>query len=169
MKEIAVNHNALHDHHVLGISDNFAKRLKTILTTTFLKEGETKWIDRLQPILDIYNKSEHSAINNITPNDATKPEKKEEILKLNVEKQLHNKTVSDLEVGDRVRKTLLKESHAIIKGTDPRWTDEVFAVKQVHGNTIILNDGNVMKQIYIRKLLNSSETACNHVQLSSQV
>ena len=56
------------------------------------------------------------------------------------EKQLHNKTVSDLEIGDKVRKTLLKESHAIIKGTDPRWTDEVFTVKQIHGNTIILTD-----------------------------
>ena len=26
MKEIAINYNALHDHHVLGIIDNFAKR-----------------------------------------------------------------------------------------------------------------------------------------------
>ena len=53
MKEIAINYNALHDHHVLGIIDNFDKRLKTILTTTFLKEGDTKWTDKIQPILNI--------------------------------------------------------------------------------------------------------------------
>ena len=159
MKDIAINYNALHDHHVLGIIDNFAKRLKTILTTTFLKEGDTKWTDKLQPILDIYNKSEHSAINNITPNDATKPEKKEEILKLNVEKQLHNKTVSDLEIGDKVRKTLLKESHAIIKGTDPRWTDAVFTVKQIHGNTIILNDDSKMKRTDLLKVPSTTKSS----------
>ena len=103
-KNIAINYNALHDHHVLGIIDNFAKRLKTILTTTFLKEGNTKWLERLQPILDIYNKSEQSGINDIAPNDAAKPDNKEQILKLNVEKQLHNKTVSDLDIGDKVKK-----------------------------------------------------------------
>ena len=45
LKEIAINYNALHDHHVLGIIDNFAKRLKVILTTTCLKGGVTKWVD----------------------------------------------------------------------------------------------------------------------------
>ena len=79
MKEIVINYNALHDHHVLGIIDNFSKRLKSILTTTFLKEGDTNWIDRIQPISNIYNKSEHSALNNIKPNEATKLENKEDI------------------------------------------------------------------------------------------
>ena len=163
LKEIAINYNALHDHHVLGIIDNFAKRLKTILTTTFLKEGSTNWIDIIQSILNIYNKSEHSALNNIKPNEATKPENKEEILKLNIEKQLHNKTVSDLDVGDKVRKTVLKESHAIIKGTDPRWTDEVFTVKQIHGNTIILNDDSKMKRTDLLKVPNTTKSSMPNV------
>ena len=34
---IALNMNTLHDHHALGIIDNFARRLKLILTTIFLK------------------------------------------------------------------------------------------------------------------------------------
>jgi hypothetical protein len=34
---IALNVNALRNHHALGIIDNFAKRLKTVLTTYFLK------------------------------------------------------------------------------------------------------------------------------------
>ena len=159
MKNIAINYNALHDHHVLGIIDNFARRLKTILTTMFLKEGNTKWLDRLQPILDIYNKSEHSGINDIAPNDAAKSDNKEQILKLNVEKQLHNKTVSDLDIGDKVRKTVLKGGHEIIKGTDPRWTDEVFTVKQIHGNTIILNDDSKMKRTDLLKVPNSTKSS----------
>ena len=163
LKEIAINYNALHDHHVLGIIDNFARRLKTILTTTFLKEGNTQWLDRLQRILDIYNQSQHSGINGIAPDDAAKPKNKEDILKLNIEKQLHNKTVSDLEIGDKVRKTMLKGGHEIIKGTDPRWTDEVFMVKQIHGNTVILNDDSKMKRTDLLKVPNTTKSSVPNV------
>lgn len=163
MKEIAINYNALHDHHVLGIIDNFARRLKTILTITFLKEHSTNWLDVLQKILDYYNKSQHSAINDIKPDEATKPENKETIVKLNVEKQLHNKTVSDLEVGDKVRKTVLKGGHEIIKGTDPRWTDEVFTVKQTHGNTIVLSDNSRMKRSDLLKVPSATKSSSTNV------
>jgi hypothetical protein len=163
LKEIAINYNALHDHHVLGIIDNFARRLKTILTTTFLKEGNTQWLDRLQRILDIYNQSQHSGINDIAPDDASKPKNKEEILKLNMDKQLHNKTVSDLELGDKVRKTMLKGGHEIIKGTDPRWTDEVFMVKQIHGNTVILNDDSKMKRTDLLKVPSTTKSSVPNV------
>jgi hypothetical protein len=163
LKEIAINYNALHDHHVLGIIDNFARRLKTILTTTFLKEGNTQWLDRLQRILDIYNQSQHSGINDIAPDDASKPKNKEEILKLNMDKQLHNKTVSDLEIGDKVRKTMLKGGHEIIKGTDPRWTDEVFMVKQIRGNTVILNDDSKMKRTDLLKVPSTTKSSVPNV------
>jgi transposase InsO family protein len=163
LKEIAINYNALHDHHVLGIIDNFARRLKTILTTTFLKEGNTQWLDRLQRILDIYNQSQHSGINDIAPDDASKPKNKEEILKLNMDKQLHNKTVSDLEIGDKVRKTMLKGGHEIIKGTDPRWTDAVFTVKQIHGNTVILNDDSKMKRTDLLKVPSTTKSSVPNV------
>ena len=33
---IMITMNAMHDHHVLGVIDNFAKYLKTVLTKTFL-------------------------------------------------------------------------------------------------------------------------------------
>ena len=36
---IALNVNAMHNHHALGIIDNFARRLKTSLTTYFLKKN----------------------------------------------------------------------------------------------------------------------------------
>lgn len=168
MKGIAINYNALHDHHVLGIIDNFAKRLKTILTTTFLKEHNTEWLNVLQKILDIYNNSQHSAINDIKPDDATKPQNKETIVSINVEKQLHNKTVSDLEIGDKVRKTMLKGGHEIIKGTDPRWTDEVFTVKQIHGGTIILNDGSKMKRTDLLKVPNNTKSSASNVILQAR-
>ena len=40
-KNIILTMNASNDHHVMGIVDNFAKRLKTILKRTFLLNNST--------------------------------------------------------------------------------------------------------------------------------
>jgi len=104
---IALSVNSLHDHHALGIIDNFARRLKFILTTYFLNNKTTKWTDRLADIIRVYNNSEHSAINNYKPKEGDKHE--EEILQLNLDKNFQNTTVSDLHVGDKVRKFRLAQ------------------------------------------------------------
>ena len=68
-----------------------------------------------------------------------KNENKEKILNLNIEKNQYNNTVSDLAIGDKVRKNVLfQDEHS--KGTDPRWSDEVFTVKGIFGNSILLNN-----------------------------
>ena len=56
--QIPLNVNALGDHHVLGIIDNFAKRIKTILTAMFLKNNNTRWFHVLENIINHYNRSE---------------------------------------------------------------------------------------------------------------
>ena len=80
-----------------------------------------------------------------------------------MDKQLHNKTVTDLEIGDKVRKTMLKGGHEIIKGTDPRWTDDVFVVKQTHGNTVILNDDSKMKRTDLLKVPSTTKSSVPNV------
>ena len=146
---IALNMSTLHDHHALGIIDNFAKRLKLILTTTCLKNKTTKWTDRLPEIIRFYNNSEHSSINNLKPNEVDKH--KDEILQANLDKNIHNKPVTDLHVGDKVRKNVF--THAEIeKGTDPRYTDAVFIVISTHGQTIKLNDGSTLKRDRLMKV-----------------
>ena len=153
---IALNVNALHNHHALGIIDNFAKRLKTILTTYFLKNKTTKWTDQLQNIIRVYNNSEHSSINNFKPNDVEKH--KEEVLQLNLDKNIHNKTVSDLAVGDKVRKYII--THAKIeKGTDPRYSDAVFTVVSATGLTIKLSDGSTLRRDRLLKVPRDTESS----------
>lgn len=146
---IALNMNTLHDHHALGIIDNFAKRLKLILTTLFLKNKTTKWTDRLPEIIRVYNNSEHSSINNLKPNEVDKH--KDEILQANLDKNIHNKLVSDLHVGDKVRKSVLSNAK-IEKGTDPRYTDAVFTVVSTSGQTVKLSDGSTLKRDRLLKV-----------------
>ena len=161
-EQIATTTNALKDHRALGIIDNFAKRLKLTLNKTFVRTKNNRWLDIIQPIVANLNNKPTEALTvmsngdkvkqsqenpkyvTLTPNKAAEPEHLEKVLDVNLEKQLHNKIVSDLKVGDKVRKTMMKTG--IPKGTDPRWSDEVYTVASVKGSTITLNDGTVIKR-----------------------
>ena len=57
-------------------------------------------------------------------------------------------------VGDKVRKVVIKSG--IVKGTDPRWSDEVWVVVSIKGSTITLNDDSVMKRTDLLKVPASS-------------
>ena len=72
--KIALDPVPVHDHHSLGIIDRFARTLKTILHKRFVKFETTNWVDVLPKVVNQYNNSPHSGIDNIKPNEADKPE-----------------------------------------------------------------------------------------------
>ena len=161
-EKIILNTNALKDHHALGILDNFAYRIKNILTKGFLNDKNVKWLDKIQDIVKTYNADTNRGLAGIAPNEAdddkmpteekavkgeSKEEKKqrelrnktrmtdhEKVFKLNVDKQLKNNQMASLEEGDKVRVTMMTGG-ALQKGTDPRWSDEVYKVEAVKGDT----------------------------------
>ena len=61
------------------------------------------------------------------------------------------KSASDSKVGDKFRKNISFQ-HKLSKGTDPKWSDKVFTVATVHGNTIILNDDAIHKRVNLLKV-----------------
>ena len=137
--QIPLNVNALGDHHAVGIIDNFAKRIKEILTKMFLKNDSTRWIDYIRGIISHYNKSPTSALNGLSPEEATTQAKKPEVLDMNIKKSIHNRMSNDLNPNDKVRKhVLFNDKNA--KRTDPKWSEKVYTVVSTHGRTVILND-----------------------------
>ena len=70
------------------------------------------------------------------------------------QKNEFNTTVSDLVVGDKVRIVVIKSG--IVEGTDPIWTDEIWVVDGIKGNTITLNDDSLMKRSDLLKVPASS-------------
>ena len=67
----------LNDHHALGVIDVFAKNLKRVLSEEFLENKSTRWVDILPKIIEQYNSTPHTALDNITPNQAiTDPKKR---------------------------------------------------------------------------------------------
>ena len=108
------------------------------------------------PHIRVYNYSEHSSINNYKPTDVHKH--KEEVLQLNLEKSLHNKTVSDLQPGDKVRKFII--THAKIeKGTGPRYSDAAFTIVSANGLTIKLSDGSTLRRDRLLKVPRDTESS----------
>ena len=59
-----------------------------------------------------------------------------------------NKRTSDLESGDKVRKYI---ANKFSKTSEPVWSDEVFTVDRVRGNTVYLTDGSSLRRDYLLK------------------
>ena len=98
-----------------------------------------------------YNTMSNGGLEGLSPNEACKEENKEKILNLNINKNQFNNTVSDLAIGDKVRKNVLFQD-VNSKGTDPRWSDEVFTVKAIYGNSILLNNNIKYKRDKLLKV-----------------
>ena len=131
--------NAVGDHNALGIVDNFAKRIKRILTAQFLHTQSKNWIDNIQKIIRTYNASPHRSLDDISPVDAMSGDKDitQYLFLINLYKSQKNSTVSDLSVDDLVR---IKISGDFKKGTDPRYSNTVHIVKTINGKNIILDN-----------------------------
>ena len=104
--------NAVGDHNSLGIIDNFAKRIKRILTAQFLHTKKKNWIDIIQKIIRIYNYSPHSSLGGFTPAEVMSNDDdavNNYIFTINMIKSKYNKTATDLKIGDSVRIKLADE------------------------------------------------------------
>ena len=149
---IILTMNAHKDHRVLGIIDNFAKRLKTILTKTFLFNKSTRWVDIIDNIINIYNKTPHDALDGLSPYQAMRPEHFNEVVKMNIDKMENNKRTSDLKVGDKVRKYMLFRKEISKASMNPQWSDKIFKVTKVEGQTILLDDNSKHKRYNLLKV-----------------
>jgi len=81
----------LNDHHALGVIDVFAKNLKRVLSKEFLENKSTEWVSILPKIIEQYNNTPHTSLDNITPNDAiSDPKKRMHVMHLNIQKAHQN-------------------------------------------------------------------------------
>ena len=74
---------------------------------------------------------------NLKPSKANLPENQPLLVEYNKLKSIKNNTVSDLNVGDKVRVYIKKSME---KGTEPQYSNEVYIVESMRGKTITLNN-----------------------------
>jgi hypothetical protein len=163
--DIMFQPNKLNDHHALGLIDSFDRTVKKTFTRIFLSNGNSNWTKHLDEVIDNFNKMPNSAINNITPNDAFKEKNHRTIYDINYEKSLkNNSTVSDIDVNDKVRILTKKQFQ---KGTESRYSDTVYTVKKINGNSITLNNDEVYKRTSL--LLVPKSTVSNEKNIIAKI
>jgi hypothetical protein len=156
-KDIHHSPNAIEDHNSLGIIDNLAKRIKRILTAQFLETKNKNWIDNIQNIMKTYNNSSHSSLGGFTPAEAMKDNEKlnQYLYLVNTMKSQKNLNASDLSIGDKVR---IRIGNRFVKGTDPRYSDTVYIVKEIYGNNIMLDNDKKYIRINFLKVPDDTES-----------
>jgi len=157
MKDNNIIHitNDVGDHKALGIIDNFSKRVKNALHKYFSYTGKVKWLDYLPIFINAYNKTPHSGILDLKPNDVMKGDNKYFIGTLNYNKLKVNARnfKRGIQIGDNVRTKVIKKQFD--KGYSAKWSGDVFKVIDVDRNNIKLNDGREFKVKNLLKVPNS--------------
>ena len=148
--------NAKQDHRALSIIDNFAKRIKTILTKTFLVSKNHRWLDKIQKIIGIYNNTPHIALGGLTPQQALNPQNFNKIVRINMLRKEQTKRTSDLEIGDKTRKYILLRKDINKPSMQPNWSETVYTVVKTQGQTITLDDGTKHKRYRLFKIPNDT-------------
>ena len=147
-QQVLIKHNIIHDvvpkddHASLGLIDRVARTLKTILHKRFVKSGTTNWIDNLSTVVNQYNNTPHSAIDDIKPNDADKPENIYTIIEINLNKKNKQTTFNNpFNIDDYVR----VEIPGLAKKSEGKFSNEIYTVKQVFGKRVLLSDNKIRK------------------------
>jgi hypothetical protein len=168
-KDIILDTNVKGDHFALGIVDNFARRIKMFFSkkNLKLKNKAYTWTDYLPEFIMKYNSNPHSALDGLTPDEARKKENFTKVFQLNSIKGLKNKTVSDIEPGDKVR---IKISGIFTKSSEPQYSDEVYTVESVNGSTINLTNGKTYKRYTLLKVPKTTQSNDkNIIKISNEV
>ncbi len=131
-------------HSALGVIDVYAKNLKSVLSKEFLENKSNEWVSILPRIIEQYNNTPHTLLDNMTPNQAiSDPKKRMHVMHLNIQKAKENGFITDLKPGDKVR---IDDTAMFKKGTESRWSDEVHVVLSASGKSVTLTDGTTYKR-----------------------
>jgi hypothetical protein len=134
----------LNYHNALGVIDVFAKNLKRVLSKEFLENKSTELVSILPKIIEQYNNTPHTSLDNITTNQAiSDPKKRMHVMHLNIQKAKENGFITYLKPGDKVR---IDDTALFKKGTEGRCSDEVHVVQSASGKSVTLNNGTTYKR-----------------------
>ena len=104
-----------------------------------------KWTSQLEAVVNKYNNTEHTTIK-MTPNEARK-EGNKLMVSYNIwDKAKRDRKYPELKVGDDVRVMLRRDNKT--KGTDPKWSTQVYKITFIRGNDYMVNDGK--RKVYVR-------------------
>lgn len=142
------------DHNSLGIIDRFSRTIKTEIAKFMTANNTKKWVDDLPRLIDLYNNTPHSGIENIKPINAARKENAIKIGTLNFDKTGHNSEVdkksNTINIGDYVRVQRLKGTFE--KGYTITYTKKIFQVVKTTALKAELDSGDSYKKNKLMKV-----------------
>ena len=96
------------------------------------------------------------SLDGLTPKQALKPENFNKIVRINMRKKEETKRSSDLKIGDKVRKYVLLRKELSKRSMEPNWSETIYTVVKVQGQTISLDDGTKFKRYNLFKIPNDT-------------
>lgn len=158
MKKYNINHYSTYSSLKASIVERFNRTLKSKMWKLFSLNGNYKWIDKIQILVNNYNNTIHRTIKMKPKNVSILNEKK---LLQTVYSKIKILPKAKFKIGEKVR--ISKYKHIFEKGYTPNWTTEVFTISQIKNTnpiTYILNDyenKNIKGCFYEYELLKTSQ------------
>ncbi len=124
MDKYEINHYSTYSHLKCSIVERFNRTLKSKMWKMFSYTGKYIWIDKLNNLIDEYNKTKHRTIK-MRPIDVKSKKCEQKLLKTvfnNKFRLVKNK----FKIGDFVRVSKYKGSFE--KGYTPNWSPELFEI-----------------------------------------
>lgn len=159
MKNLKINHYSTYTHLKASIVERFNRTLKEKMWKRFSLQGNYKWLNILEELLNEYNNSIHSTIK-MKPIDVNCRRVERNLLK-NVYNYKIKKIIPKFKIGQHVR--ISKFKNIFEKGYTPNWSPELFKIIRVnkkHPATYQLEDyqKNVIKGQFYQKELQATKT-----------
>jgi hypothetical protein len=138
-------------HHSLGVVDKFSRTIKTMISKFMTANNTANYIDALDALIDIYNRTPHSSLLDYTPNEVLGDLTiRNKIQKMNFEKiKFNNELVAEnqskLSIGDEVRLKLKKKIFQ--KGYEQTYSTQTYPIVGFDGNNVIIKDDERKRNI----------------------
>jgi len=132
----------------LGIVDSATRTIKKYLRNYMVENNKAKFIDVLDSLVENYNNTPHSSLDNKTPNDVYDDiDAQQNIYEDAMEHNIKLERNIDLEIGDYVRKVVGKSSFEKEKTT---FSKEIYVIfdKKGYKYKLITQDGEDVKGLY---------------------
>ena len=128
------------DHKALGVIDRAIQTIKNAVYKYMKQENTTTYFKELSRMINAYNNTPHSGIQDIAPNDIIdNRDNMDKLQIMNHQYDLENrKNRVHFKVGDTVRIKLNKNAFA--RSFDEKYSDKQYIIKSLDGSTAILDD-----------------------------
>lgn len=145
MDKFNINHYSSYSNVKSAIVERFNRTLKNEMWKEFSLNGNYRWVDMLQRLINKYNNTIHSTTQ-YKPISVNRNNAKHILKTVYSNIKIHDPKRAKFKVGDFVR--ISKYRHVFSKMYTPNWTNEIFTISKIQNTyprTYILQDSQKQK------------------------